>query len=319
MTTLSRTQAQTAQLGQILKTAAGRQKLAAALGPSLRRRRDYMSIARKALMVETLPDGALPIYDKEFDETGRSFVQAFVVGEQGGDVVNVANPIRVTVPTFEIVSNPMIPITQIKERRFDIVSRALNLAKAEIGAAEDQYVFNLFIAIDAAADVAAAAATGAGADPTQMPVYNQSISYTVDLSSGPLGLSVEPFADAFGMVQRHDLSVAYIFMNPRDYVDILKWKDSNVDRETQRHLLKTGIMGYLWGATILQSRKVGYGDIWVMADAEFLGVMPERVPLTVLSADRPDLRQIGFSVFEILGFLIFNPSGLMRLKITRQA
>ena len=37
------------------------------VGLSLRRRRDYMSIARKALMVETLPDGALPIYDKEFD------------------------------------------------------------------------------------------------------------------------------------------------------------------------------------------------------------------------------------------------------------
>ena len=313
MTTLSRTQAQTAQLGQILKTAAGRQKLAAALGPSLRRRRDYMSIARKALMVETLPDGALPIYDKEFDETGRSFVQAFVVGEQGGDVVNVANPIRVTVPTFEIVSNPMIPITQIKERRFDIVSRALNLAKAEIGAAEDQYVFDLFKSINDAA------VTATSSTHQTDPVYNEPIAYTVDLSSGPLGLAVEPFADAFGMVQRHDLSVAYIFMNPRDYVDLLKWKDSNIDRETQRHLLKTGIMGYLWGATILQSRKVVYGDVWVMADAEFLGVMPERVPLTVLSADRPDLRQIGFSVFEILGFLIFNPSGLMKLAITRQA
>ena len=45
-----------------------------------------MSIARKALMVETLPDGALPIYDKEFDTTGASFVQAFVVGEEGGDI-----------------------------------------------------------------------------------------------------------------------------------------------------------------------------------------------------------------------------------------
>ena len=71
MANLSRTQQQTAMLGQLLKTAGGRQKLAASLGPSLRRRRDYMSIARKALMVETLPDGALPIYDKEFDVSAR--------------------------------------------------------------------------------------------------------------------------------------------------------------------------------------------------------------------------------------------------------
>lgn len=300
MATLSRTQAQTAQLGQILKTAAGRQKLAAALGPSLRRRRDYMSIARKALMVETLPDGALPIYDKEFDETGRSFVEAFVVGEQGGDIVKLANPLRVTVPTFEIASNPMIPITQIKERRFDIVSRALNLAKAEIGAAEDGFVFNLFDTI----------ATAAAGKATSDPIYN--VTY-------PLSGSITPdaMADLFGQVQRHDNSVAYVFVNPRDYTDFLKWHDSTLDRETQRHLLKTGIMGYLWGATVLQSRKVTYGSVYVLADAEFLGVVPERVPLTVLSADRPDLRQIGFSVFEIAGFLIFNPSGVQKMTVTR--
>ena len=50
--------------------------------------------------------------------------------------MRVTKPKRVTVPTFEIVSNPMIPITQIKERRFDLVARSLNLAKAEVGAAE---------------------------------------------------------------------------------------------------------------------------------------------------------------------------------------
>ena len=302
MANLSRTQAQTAQLGQILKTAAGRQKLATALGPSLRRRRDYMSIARKALMVETLPDGALPIYDKEFDETGRSFVEAFIVGEQGGDIVKLTNPLRVTVPTFEITANPMIPITQIKERRFDIVSRALNLAKAEIGATEDRYVFDLFDRIDAAA-------AAAGALPDD-PVYNP-------LFTGPAGgVTVSDMADCFGQVQRHDLSVAYVFMNPRNYTDILKWQDTTVDRETQRHLLKTGIMGYLWGATILQSRKVGYNDAYILADAEFLGVIPERVPLTVLSADRPDLRQIGFSIFEIVGYLVHNPSGVQKYLIT---
>jgi hypothetical protein len=148
---ITRTAQQMNLFGQLLKTAAGRQKLAAALGPSLRRRRDYMSIARKALMVETLPDGALPVYDKEFDETGRSFIEAYVIGEEGSDVIVRRNPKRVMVPTFEIASNPMIPITQIKERRFDIVARALNLAKATVGEAEDKYIFKLFDVIAAKA------------------------------------------------------------------------------------------------------------------------------------------------------------------------
>src|SRR5277367_3295300 len=307
MATLSRTQQQTAQLGQLLKTAGGRQKLAASLGPSLRRRRDYMSIARKALMVETLPDGALPIYDKEFDTAamtvgstpGSSFVEAFVVGEEGGDIVRVTKPKRVTVPTFEIVSNPMIPITQIKERRFDLVARSLNLAKAEVGATEDSYVFVLFDS------VATSIPVGTGPNDS---VFN--IDQPVNAP-----ISVENMADAFASISRHDLSVAYSFFNPRDYADLLKWTQQNIDRETQRKLLKTGVMGYLWGATLLQSRKVGYGSIYILADAEFLGVIPERIPLTVMSADRPDLRQIGFSIFENLGFLVFNPSGVQRLTV----
>jgi len=300
MPTLSRTTQQMSQLGQLLRNTGGRMKLAASLGPSLRRRRDYMSIARKSLMVETLPDGALPIYDKEFDETGRSFVEAFVIGEEGGDIVKVVKPLRVTVPTFEIVANPMIPISQIKERRFDLVARSLNLAKAEVGATEDGYVFALF-------DSIAAAAAGAS---TTDPVYN------VDMATAGTAIIPDDLADSFGQVQRHDLSVSYLFFNPRNYTDLLKWTQNNIDRETQRKLLKTGVMGYLWGATLLQSRRVGYGAIYVLADAEFLGVVPERIPLTVMSADRPDLRQIGFSIFENLGFLVFNPSGVQRVLVS---
>lgn len=300
MRTLSRTQQQMAQLGLLLKSPGGRQKLAAALGPSLRRRRDYMSIARKSLMVETLPEGALPIYDKEFDETGRSFVEAYVVGEEGGDIMKVTKPKRVTVPTFDITSQPMIPITQIKERRFDIVERSLNLAKAEVGAQEDGYVFGLF-------DTIAAAAVGAT---DTDPIYNSDVAV-------PGAVTPALLADAFGKVERHDISVAFVFMNPRDYTDLRKWTDATVDRETERKLLKTGVMGYVWGATVLQSRKVPVGIVYVLGDAEFLGVIPERIPLTVMSADRPDLRQIGFAVFENLGFLIFNPSGVGRLVISR--
>ena len=296
MANISRTASQMNMFGSLLKTAAGRQKLATALGPSLRRRRDYMSIARKALMVETLPDGALPVYDKEFDETGRSFIEAYVIGEEGGNVLVRRNPKRVMVPTFEIESNPMIPISQIKERRFDIVARALNLAKATCGEAEDKYIFKLL-------DVIANKAAGALVDD---PVKN--VDQTV---VGPL--TVAAMADGFGAVQRHDLPIAWVFMNPKDYTDLLKWTDQNIDRETQRKMLKTGVVGYLWGATVLQSRLVKQKNVYILAESEFLGVMPERIPLTVMSADDPIRRQIGFSVFENLGVLIFNPSGIQRI------
>jgi hypothetical protein len=300
MANLSRSQAQSNLLGSLLKSAAGRQKLAASLGPSLRRRRDYMSIARKALMVETLADGALPIYDKEFDSSGQSFTLAFVIGEEGLSPASVVKPLRVTVPTFEIAEMPMISITQIKERRFDVVQRALNLGKAEVGATEDGFVFALL-------DAVATAAAGA-LDTDYVLNVDQSITAPI---------TVDAMADGFAGIERHDLTVAYIFVNPRDYVDFRKWTQENIDRETQRKLLKTGVMGYLWGAIILQSRKVTYGHLYILAENEFLGVLPERVPLTVMSADRPDLRQIGFSIFEVIGVSIFNPSAVQRIVIAR--
>ncbi len=296
MRNISRTQAQLQQLGKLLGSPAGRVRIAAALGPSLRRRRDYLSIARKALMVETLPSGALPIYDKEYDQTGRSFVEAFVVGEEGTDIVRITKPKRVTVPTMDIASNPQIPISQIQERRFDLVERSLNLAKAEIGAEEDGHIFGILDAI----------ATAAAGKPTTDVVYN--VDY---LTSKPI--SVAAFADAYGQVERHDLSVALVFMNARDYTDLRKWQDTTVDRETQRKLLKTGIMGYVWGATVLCSRRVTIGTFYVLCDAEFLGVIPERIPLTVMSADMPQMRAIGFSVFQNTGYLVFNNSGVQRV------
>ncbi len=42
-----------AALGEYLKTASGRQKLAAAITQPLRQRRDYMSVARKAFQAST--------------------------------------------------------------------------------------------------------------------------------------------------------------------------------------------------------------------------------------------------------------------------
>ena len=128
-------------IGDYIKTAAGRAKLAASMTQPLRTRRDYMSVGRKTFLVEQLPDGALPIYDKDPDVT------AFVVGEEGENILAITKPRRVIFPLFEIASNPEIPLTQIKERRFDLIERSQDLARAMIQAAEDERVFAVLDAI----------------------------------------------------------------------------------------------------------------------------------------------------------------------------
>lgn len=60
---------------------------------------------------------------------------------------------RVILPLFEIVENPTIRISDVKQRRFNLIDRATQKAKVEIQAAEDAAIFEI---MDAAGDEAPA-------------------------------------------------------------------------------------------------------------------------------------------------------------------
>lgn len=280
------------QIGELMKTASGRQMLAASMTQPLRLRRDYTAIGRKTFLVEQLPDGALPIYDKDPDVT------AFVVGEEGENIVAVVKPRRVIFPLFEIASAPMIPLTQIKERRYDLITRAQELARAQIQAAEDERVFAVLDAI---------AVNGFDSLPGQT---NPDIPVVAPITPAVL-------ADAFGSIERNDIRVSRVFMNAQDYTDIRKFGRDILDIESQAELLKTGLQATLWGAQIITSRLVPAGTVYICGEPELFGRIPVRTELTVLSNDNPGARMIGFSVFEQLGIGAYNPRALVRLTVTR--
>ena len=280
-------------ISDYIKTASGRSKLAASMIQPLRLRRDYTSVARKAFLVEQLPDGALPIYDKDPNVT------AFVVGEEGENILAITKPRRVIFPLFEIASNPEIPLTQVKERRFDLIERAQDLAKAQIQAAEDTRAF----------DVMDAVAVN-GFDNIGSAYVNAPVNAIAPLTPSNL-------TDAFARVEQHDLRVSKVFMNALDFSDIRKWGRDVLDIESQASLLKTGLMGTVWGAQIIVTRQVAPGYVYVTAEPEFFGRIPVRTELTVLSADDPKARRIGFSVFENLGIGCHNPLALTRVVIAR--
>lgn len=279
-------------IGEYIKTPQGRSKLAASMTQPLRTRRDYAAVGRKTFLVEQLPDGALPIYDKDPDVT------AYVVGEEGQNILAVTKPRRVIFPLFEIASNPEIPLTQIKERRFDLIERSQDLGRAQIQAAEDERVFAVLDSV---------ATAGFDSMPGQT---NADIPVIAPISGAVL-------ADAFALIERHDLRVARIYMNARDYADIRKFGRDILDIESQATLLKTGLQGVIYGANVVTSRLVPNGTVYLCCEPEMFGRIPVRTELTVLSADDPRRRMIGFSIFENLGLGAYNPRGLARLTVTR--
>lgn len=270
-----------------IKTLASRNTMAAKMTPSLRRFRDYAAVGRKAFLVEDLEDGALAIYDKD------PIIPAFVVGEGGNNVEHLVNVQRVNAPLFELASWPLISLTQIRERRYDLIKRTIELGVSAIKEKEDVRVF-------AVANALAADAANPHTDITVTAPFTGAV-----------------IADAIGVIQQHGLPVARIFINGRDYADLRKFDRDVIDTETQQALFRTGYIGKVYGAQVIVTRVVPRGTVYLCSEREYYGRFPVRTELSVVTADQPGERKVGFSIFEQVGILAYNPLAAQRIIVVR--
>ena len=254
---------------QALSSTAGKIALGQAMANPIRRNLDYQGVGRKALVVDPLPQGALPVYDRDID------VAATVISSNGSVPESRVFGDRVSVPEFEVVSNPTVRIAEVKRRRFNVIDRAQQKARQEIQAQEDS---NVFAAMDFASDAAR------GGENTLQTLDN-GVTTTELAKTGLLNLKRQ--------IDRWDNVTAKYFMNINEFTDILNWESagaagaSQVDPVTQRELLQTGLYGHIFGADIIVSKIVPPKQVFAAADPEFVGVMPVRQDIEVLPADEP--------------------------------
>jgi len=274
---------------QALMTQEGKIALGQAMANPIRRNLDYQGVARKALVVDPLPQGALAVYDRDID------VAAVVVSSNGTAPESRVFGDRVNVPEFEVVSNPTVRIAEVKRRRFNVIDRAQQKARQEIQAHEDA---NVFAALEFAGD------STQGGENT-----------AVDLSPSGATLEKDGLVNLKRQIDRWDLVTSKYFLNINEFTDILTWEsagntNSQVDPVTQRELLQTGLYGHVFGADIIVSKVVPAGRGFACADPEFVGVMPVRQDIEVLPADEPKQLKLGWVVNEIIGIGIVNPRGV---------
>jgi len=274
---------------QALMTQEGKIALGQAMANPIRRNLDYQGVARKTLVVDPLPQGALAVYDRDID------VAAVVVSSNGTAPESRVFGDRVNVPEFEVVSNPTVRIAEVKRRRFNVIDRAQQKARQEIQAQEDA---NVFAALEFAGD------STQGGENT-----------AVDLSPSGATLEKDGLVNLKRQIDRWDLVTSKYFLNINEFTDILTWEsagntNSQVDPVTQRELLQTGLYGHVFGADIIVSKVVPAGRGFACADPEFVGVMPVRQDIEVLPADEPKQLKLGWVVNEIIGIGIVNPRGV---------
>ena len=273
-------------IARAIMTQEGKIALAQAMANPIRRNLDYHGIARRALVVDPLPQGAMPTYDRDID------VAAVVISSNGTGPESRVFGERVVVPEFEIYSNPTVRIAEVKRRRFNVIDRAVQKARQEIMAQEDA---NVFAALDAAA----------GVENTLQDVSDS-------------GMLKRDLIEIKAQVDRWDLVTTKFFMNINEFNDILMWGSGGgqgvgggeVDPVTMREVLQTGLYARIWGADVMVSKIVPPGTVYGCADPEFVGVMPIRQDIEVLPADEPKQLKLGWVVSEIIGIGIVNPRGV---------
>lgn len=98
-------------------------------------------------------------------------------------------------------------------------------------------------------------------------------------AAAPLTASV--LADAFALIERHEEVVRYVLLSARRYADLRKFTIDLINTENSRARLKLGIMGSLWGASLIVSSLVPADEVHVLAEDLTLDPAKGRVIVTI--------------------------------------
>ena len=270
-------------ISQALESPEGRVALAQAMVEPIRRALEYQAVGRKLLMIDELPQGALPRYEKDVRQTAQ------VISRRGGVPRGITEGEEILVPLFELATHPTIRLSEVKARRFFIVDRAQIKAKEAIQKEEDRLIF---VALNAAVDG----------------------DHTVTSTGG--ALSITALNQAFVTVEQHDLIVGKIVMHPLRYGDVRNWGKTVYDEATTKEVLTTGLFGHIWTADIHVSSRMPTTTVLVLAPAEYVGAFPIRQDITVLPADEPRVLRLGWVIYEEIGIVVINPYAVAKVLVS---
>jgi hypothetical protein len=276
-------------IAQALATEEGRTALAQAMVEPIRRSLEYQAVGRKLLMVDELPQGALPRYERDVASV------ATVVARQGAVPDQIVEGEEILVPTFEIAAHPTIRLSEIKARRFYIVDRAQIKAKEAIQKEEDRNIFNALIAAANARD-----ASGLGSQ----IVDNQGTLETASLNT------------AYRFIEQHDLVASKVVCHPNQYASFRTFGKQFYDEATTREILTTGLYGHLWTADIHVSSQLDTQTILVTSSPDTVGAFPIRQDITVLPADDPKKLRLGWVIFEEVGVVVMNDYAVSKIEVS---
>lgn len=266
---------------EALMTEAGRNALGAQMAIPIRSELDYQGVARRFFEIDVLAQGQIARYDKDID------VKAYVVSKRGAVDQWTVEGEYVEPKTWEIFAVGEIRLSEIQQRRFNVLDRTQEKLRIQTQITEDTQFLQL---LDTIAD------GNSGVNPLATGSSN-SKTFLNDLTA---------------TIMDHDLPCYAILMRFDSFKDIREWGTEEVDPVTMREILNTGLYGNIWGIDLIVSRLVTKGTVYAITEPRFFGVMPIRTEYIVMPDDVPRQATIGFVGYEELGMLSVNANGLAK-------
>lgn len=274
------------EIWNLLQTEAGRQALGAQMAIPIRSQLDYQGMARRFFEIDVLAQGQIARYDKDIDGF------ATTVAKRGEIIDFIVEGEYIEPKTWEIFSPSGIRLSEIQQRRFNVLDRMQEKIRIHTQLEEDTQ----FLALTAAT-VAANVANN--------PVVISTIGVNKDFLN-----------QLAATVQTHDLPAYAFLMNMASYSHIRSWAREDVDPVTQREIMQTGLMASIWGIDIIVSRLVPAGVVYCFSEPRFTGVLPIRTDLILMPDDEPKRALIAYVGYEEIGMVLVNANSVAEGNFT---
>ena len=250
----------------------------------IRQQLDFVGTARKFMEIDVLAQGQIIRYDVDI----VSQVNAYVVAKRGAvDEVNVEGG-YVSPPTWEIFTDANIRLSEIQQRRFNILDRIQESLKISIQVAEDQE----FIAL-----INTATLNNTGSVANQSSTAGNSKTFLNNISASIMDFDIPQYA---------------FLMRFKSFSDIRIWSTKDLDPVSIREVLETGLYGSIWGIDLIVNRLIQPGSVYGLAEPRFFGVMPVRTELILMPDDSPKQASIGYVGYEEIGMANLVPNAVAR-------
>lgn len=256
---------------------------------------EYKGVMRKALRVDPLAPGALPVYDRDTEEISADIIAAQSAIDQTPIVGE-----RIYVPMFEIATYPTVKLREIKIRRFNMIDRIQVRARQFMQETEDAMIINVLNAASTRSNTAVTVDT----------------SDATGTGNGLGYIRRSDFVKLSRQITRHDLFAKSYFMSIYRYSDIEMWGRDELDILTQKQIIDTGLMASLHGKNIYVTKKIGFNTVFCTSDPDYVGVMPVYQDIEVIPADIPWKSSFGWVMNELVGAAIFNPKGVAKITVS---